>query len=90
MPTSVTLIVTLTASVPPLPSLTLTATEYLDFSSKFSAAFVCIWPALLVTMMSNESASTPSKNVGQDIAVGGRGRRQDCRRRCWAVCSRLR
>ena len=57
---SVTLIVTPAVDVPPLPSRALTVTEYLDFSSWFSAALVRIWP--LPLSISNEAASVPSSS----------------------------
>ena len=57
----VTVIVTVTASLPPLPSVTRTVTEYLDFSSWFSSATVRIWPPSPVDTISNAPASGPSR-----------------------------
>ena len=66
--TSVTLIVTPTVDVPPLPSRALTVTEYLDFSSWSSSALVRTCP--LPESMSNEVASAPSSSYVSGSSSG--------------------
>ncbi len=55
---SVTWMVTLMESFPPLPSLTSRTTLYSDLVSKSSSAFVRIWPDVL--SIEKLSTSTPA------------------------------